>query len=153
MLYSRLFYALSGIAQTRRNPVDRNMNPSLHPLVGLACTVAAHQLDLQVVQGVDVGETVADGALQGGVVGQALFVAGDQLQRSDRQMPFGFNAAENLFAQGGIGHQFCVSGGQGQVAFRQNHVDIAQQGAKKWPVFDHFLQECELGELFFRVCR
>ena len=116
------------------------MYPTLHPLVGLACTVAAHQLELQVVQGVDVGETVADGALQGGVVGQALFVTSDQLQRCDCQMPFGFNAVENLFAQGGIGNLFGISRSQSQITFRQNHVDIAQQRAEKRPVFDHFLQ-------------
>jgi hypothetical protein len=48
------------IAQPRRNPIDRNVNPGLHPLVALPCAPAADQLDLQVVQGVDVGEAVAN---------------------------------------------------------------------------------------------
>ena len=52
--------ALPCIAQSRRNPVDADVNPALHPLVGPAVPVAADQLDLQVVQRVDVGEAVAD---------------------------------------------------------------------------------------------
>ena len=52
-----------GIPQPSRNSVDGNMNPALHPLVSLACPVAPHQFYLQVVQGVDVGEAVTDGAL------------------------------------------------------------------------------------------
>jgi hypothetical protein len=39
------------------------MNPALYPFVGLTSAVAAHQLDLQVVQGVYIRETVADRAL------------------------------------------------------------------------------------------
>ena len=55
---------LASVAQPGRNAIDGNMNPALYPLVGLARPVAAHQLYLQVVQGVDVGEAVTDGALQ-----------------------------------------------------------------------------------------
>jgi hypothetical protein len=42
-----------------------------------AFAVAAHQFDLQVVQRVDIGKAVANGALQGGVVGQTVAVPGD----------------------------------------------------------------------------
>ena len=50
------------------------MDAGLHFLVGLAFAVAPHQLDLQMVQGVDVGETVANRALQRGIAGQPLFL-------------------------------------------------------------------------------
>jgi len=65
------------------------VNAALDALVGLAGAVPAHQLDLQVVQRVDVGKAVADGALQGGVAGQALLFPGDQRQRLGGAVPFG----------------------------------------------------------------
>ena len=52
-----------GIAQPSRDSIDGNMDPALHPLVSLTCPVAAYQFNLQVVQGVDVGEAVTDRAL------------------------------------------------------------------------------------------
>ena len=85
------------------------MNPRLHPLIPLPCAPAAHQLDLQVVQRVDVREAVFDGAGQGRVVGEALFVAGDAGEGLCRAVPFGFDAGEHLFAQAGVGDEFAVA--------------------------------------------
>ena len=45
----RLVKPLTGIPQPRRNPVNRDVNATLHPLVALAGAVAAHQFHLQVV--------------------------------------------------------------------------------------------------------
>ena len=79
---------LTGIPQARSNPVDGNMDTAPHALVALAGAVAAYQFDLEVVQRVDVGEAVVDGALQAGVGGQALFVASDQGEGVGGAMPF-----------------------------------------------------------------
>ena len=79
----RLFTAarLARVAQACRYAVDGDMDAALHPLIRLARAVASHQFDLQVVQRVNVRKAVADGVLQGGVVRQALLVAGDPLRR------------------------------------------------------------------------
>ena len=100
------------------------MYAALGPLIGLAGAVAAYQFDLQMVQGVDVGEAVAHRALQGRVAGQALLVAGDQLQRFDGALPFSLDGRENFLAQAGIVDQIGVSRSQGQVALGQHHVHI-----------------------------
>ncbi len=57
------YKSLARIPQPRRNPVNRNMNPPLHPLIRLPSTISAHQLHLQVVQRIDIRKAVADGAL------------------------------------------------------------------------------------------
>jgi hypothetical protein len=58
----------AGVPQPRRHPVDRQVNPPLHPLLHRAAfllrAVAPHQLDLQVVQRVEVRESVRDRARQ-----------------------------------------------------------------------------------------
>ena len=60
----------------------------------VARAVAAHQFDLQVVQRVDVGEAVADRALQCRVARQPLLRAGDQRRaRRDGAVPFGLDHA------------------------------------------------------------
>ena len=56
--------ASTRIAQTGRNAIDRDMNAALDFFVGLAFAVAAHQLNLQVVQRIDIWKAVADRALQ-----------------------------------------------------------------------------------------
>ena len=56
-------------------------------------------------------------------------------------MPFRLDGRENLFAQARIADQFGIARGQGQVAFGQHHVHIAQQGAKEGPLLVHFLQQ------------
>ena len=58
------------IAQPRRDPVDRQMNPAVHARVGVARAVPLDQLDLQVVQRIEVGEAVLDRARQQRVVRQ-----------------------------------------------------------------------------------
>ena len=65
------------IPQPCRNAVDTDVDTALHALVGQASAVAADQLDLQVVQRVDVGESVSDRAVERRVAGQAVFLACD----------------------------------------------------------------------------
>ena len=55
---------LARVSQTRRNAIDRQMDAALRPLISNACAVASYQLHLQMVQRVDVGESVFDRARQ-----------------------------------------------------------------------------------------
>ena len=72
------------VAQSGSNPVDGDVDTCLHPLIALPRTPAAYQFDLQMVQRVDVRETVLDGARQGRVVRQTLLVASDAGERIGR---------------------------------------------------------------------
>jgi parvulin-like peptidyl-prolyl isomerase len=92
------------------------MDTCLDALIGLAAAPAAHQFHLQVVQGIDVGETVANGARQCLVVGQALLVTRNARQRIDSAVPLGFYGAEDAPAQACIADQIGVARGQVQVA-------------------------------------
>jgi len=54
----------AGIAQSRCNPVYREVYAALRPFIGDAGAVAANQFHLQMVQRVNIGKTVLDGARQ-----------------------------------------------------------------------------------------
>ena len=88
----------AGVAQPRRNPVDRQVDTALRPFVAGARAVSANQFDLQMVQGIDVRKAVFDLPGQRIVVGQALFVTSDPLQGIGCAMPFGFYRFEDFFA-------------------------------------------------------
>ena len=118
------FNSLSRITHPRRNTVDGQMNAVLHAVIRLPRTPAAHQLNLQVVERVDIGKAVANGTCQCRVVGQAVFVTGDVGQRLHRALPFRLNRAKNAFAQPGVGHQFAIARCQIQVTLGQHHVHI-----------------------------
>ncbi|MDT4863942.1 hypothetical protein FQZ97_986770 [compost metagenome] len=97
------------VSQAGRDAVDRNVDAAAHAFVAIGVVftsaVAPHQFHLQVVQRVDVGETVAHGALQRGVVDQALLFTGDERQRIGRAVPLGLDGGEHLLAQALVGHQ------------------------------------------------
>jgi hypothetical protein len=65
--YQSPLIGLTRIPQSRRNPVDRDVNAALGFLItvlrALAFAVAANQLHLQMMQWVDVGEAVAHRSL------------------------------------------------------------------------------------------
>ena len=81
----------------------------MHPLIPLPRAPAAHQFDLQVVQRVDIGKAVANRTRQGGVVRQALLVAGNARQHVGRAVPLLLDGAEHLLAQARILHQLAVA--------------------------------------------
>ena len=70
-----------------------------HPLVAFSAAVALQQFDLQVVERVEVGEAVADRALEHGVAVEQFGLAHDRQQRVDRGLPLGFEAREDGVAQ------------------------------------------------------
>jgi phosphatidylserine/phosphatidylglycerophosphate/cardiolipin synthase-like enzyme len=89
----------AAVAQSRGDAVDGQVDAALHALVGLAGAVAAQQLDLDVVQRIEVGEAVADRALQQRIEVEQFLLAGDRQQRGDRGLPFGLDAREDGLAQ------------------------------------------------------
>lgn len=74
---AKLAYS-AGVAQPCRDPVDADVDATFDLLSVAAGAVAPDQLHLQVVQRVDVGESVRDGARQRPIAGQPLLGAGDQ---------------------------------------------------------------------------
>src|SRR4051812_11015211 len=76
----RIIDGSTRVAQSRGNAVDREVDAAPQPLVlgrALAArAVAAHQLDLQVVQRIEIGEAVLDRSREGGIGLQSRGVAG-----------------------------------------------------------------------------
>ena len=64
-----IYQGLTGIPQPRRNPVDRQMDAALRPLISNTRAVSAYEFDLQMVQRIDIGKAVFDGSGQRSVVG------------------------------------------------------------------------------------
>ena len=136
----------AGVAQARRNAVDGDVDAALDALIrcGLVpkpFAVAANQFNLQMVQRIQIGKPVLDGALQRRIASQALLVPGDQHECCCHAVPLGLNQAENLAAQSRVAHQVGIARGQRQVALGQHHVHVAEQRAKKRPLTVHFLQQ------------
>jgi hypothetical protein len=67
-----------------------------------------------------------------------LFEDGQQVLAGQR--PFGLDAAEDAFAQLGVGDQFGVARGDGEVGLGQHHVHVGEQAAEEGPGFDHAAQ-------------
>ena len=88
----------TGISQCRRDTIDAQMNAALHPFTGIAETVTADELQLQMMQWVNVRKTVPDRACQSRVGRQALAIASDQVKGLHRTMPFGIDLAEYFLA-------------------------------------------------------
>ena len=60
----RLLPPLSAVPQSGRNPVDRQLDPAQDLLVGILGAMELEQFDLNMVQRVEIGETVADRAFE-----------------------------------------------------------------------------------------
>src|SRR6476469_5589717 len=70
--------ALSRIAQARGDAVDGEMDALDDALVGVAGAVALQELELHVVEGIEVGKAVADGAGEQGIGLQQLGLPHDR---------------------------------------------------------------------------
>ena len=73
--------ASAAVAQPCGDTVDRDQDPALGLLVGLACAPAPQELDLEVVERRDIGEAVRDGARQRRIVGKPAGLLHDAVQR------------------------------------------------------------------------
>ena len=109
--------------------IDRWMPRAIRSSVS-ASPVALEQFDLQVVQRVHVRRAQLERVTQHRVVGEqfVLFLDGQQVLAG--QIPFGPDAAEDAFAQLGIGDQFGVARGDGEVGLGQHHVHVGEQVRK-----------------------
>jgi hypothetical protein len=54
--------------------------------------------------------------------------------------PFGLDAAEDALAQLGVGNQFGIARGDGEVGLGQHHVHVREQALEERPGFDHAAQ-------------
>ena len=72
--------------------VDRHVDAALDAGVLAALAVAVQQLDLDVVERVEIGEAVADRALEERIGVEQLVLAGDLEQRRDARLVFGADA-------------------------------------------------------------
>src|SRR5712691_3213685 len=95
--------ALAAVAQRRRDAVDGEMDGAHGALPGVAVAVAAQERELDVVERIQVGETVADRAREGRVAGKELARAGDREQPVARRVPFGFYARKHRLAHARVG--------------------------------------------------
>ena len=128
---------LTAVAQAGGNAVDRQVDAAGQSLVGIAAAVTLEQLDLQVVERVHVRGAQFQRLAEQGVVGQQFILFFNRQQVAAGQRPFGLNAAEYALAQLGIGNQFGVARGDGEVGLGQHHVHIGQQRAEEGPGFQH----------------
>src|SRR5579872_24242 len=77
----------SAIPQSRRNAVDRQLNAGQHLLVAGLAAMQLEQLDLHMVQGIEIGEAVADRAVEQRIGFEPLLVAHNGQQGVDRIAP------------------------------------------------------------------
>src|SRR5439155_10747054 len=83
------------IPQPRRQSVNGEVDAALHALVGVARAMAAQELELEVVEGVEVGEAVADRAGERRIRFEEGRGAGDLEERLRRRVELGRDAPED----------------------------------------------------------
>ena len=72
---------LAAIAQPRRDPVHRQMNPLQHVRIAVAGSKAREQFDLHVIERIHIGKAVADRAREQRIAFQQRALPGDGQQR------------------------------------------------------------------------
>src|SRR5262249_36558397 len=103
--------ALPAIAQARGDAIDGQVDSLNHALVGIAGAVALEQLDLQVVDGIEIGETVADRPGEQRILLQQDLLLHDGEHRLDRILPFSAESRKDPVAQAAALDQVCVARG------------------------------------------
>jgi hypothetical protein len=78
---------LSTIAQTRRDTINSKVNAIHDELAAFAGPVALQKLDLNVIEGINVGKSVADGACQERVFFKQSLLVADRKQDVNRVLP------------------------------------------------------------------
>ena len=86
--------ASAGVAHPRRDAVDRQQQRALQGGVVLAAAVAAEELDLEVVEGLEVVLTDLQRRAERGLTVEQGFVAGDRQQSVDGQVVLGPDVVE-----------------------------------------------------------
>ena len=101
----------------------------------VAGAVTAQEFDLQVVEGLEVGEAVEDGTFEGGVVPQQVVVASDLLVHGEGAGVFVADLVEHARSQVGVFDEFGVFGGESEVGFRHDLRHVGDDGAEERPAF------------------
>src|SRR3954471_246615 len=101
-------YPSPGVAQACRQPVDGEVDPALHALLGPAGAVTLQELELQVVQRVEVGEAIADRAREARVGCEKRLLARDLEERCHRRIEFAADPAEDRIGEPPVGKELLV---------------------------------------------
>ena len=96
--------------------------------------VPLQQFDLQMVERIEIGKAVADGARQQRVGLKQRALARYGQQHGNRGLPLLAQAREDLLPQRRVLDQLGVARGDGDVALGQHHVHVRQQRAEERPL-------------------
>ena len=146
----RLLRRYATIAQRGGQPVHRQQDAALHEFVVVAGAVAPQQLDLQMVQRLQIRETVEHRTCQRRVVGEQVVLTGDELVHADRAPVLVDDLVEHPAPQRLVVHQLGVARGQAHIGFGQHLRHVRQHGPEERPplieVLQHFDAAVALGD-------
>jgi hypothetical protein len=113
--------------------------------VALSRTMAAQEIELEMIQRVDVGQALADAAGEGRVRVEELALIGDREERLARPPKLGIDAGKDGVGEGAIADQGGVAGGDGDVDLGEHHGEVAEERAEERPAAMHAAHELEAG--------
>src|SRR5689334_3342849 len=112
----------AAVAQGSGDSADRELNGLLNAFVSLASTMALEQLNLQMIQGLDVGQSQPDRNIQLGIVLEQARLARNVEQAVVCGMPGAFDLIEVMACHLLILHQRQIASGDRQIALGQHHL-------------------------------
>src|SRR5260221_4680309 len=133
-------WALSAVAQSRGDAIDREMDRALGALISITGAVTAQQLDLQVVERVEIGKTVSYRARERGVSRKKISRLCDREQPAAREFPLFAQALPHAFAHHRIGDELGIARSDAQIGLGEDHVHVGKHAAKEWPILRHLTQ-------------
>ena len=135
--------AINPCCAIRQQSVDGDVDTCLHPLVALPCAPAAHQFDLQMVQRVDVRETVLMDRARAALCARRCLSPVMRVSASAVRC-HSASMAVNTFCAGGRRSPTRCSGMPEPDRLGQHHVHVGQQRAEERPLPVHALQQGQL---------
>src|ERR1700722_5228681 len=136
-------HALAAVAQRAGQTVHRQQDSALHQLVVIAGAVTPQQLDLQVVQRLQVRETVEHRPGQRRVIGEQIVLTRNQLVRVDASLVLSGDLVEPPLPERLVVDQLGVSGGQAQIGLREHLGHVRQHGLEERPALIQVTQFLE----------
>src|SRR6476620_2979948 len=100
---------LAAVAEAGCEPVDRQVYRTLRTHIGRACTIAAQELDLEVIERIEVRKAVADASRKRRIVVEQRRLLRDREEVRDRAGMLVADAAEDRVAYRLVGHELGVS--------------------------------------------
>jgi hypothetical protein len=100
------------------------VDPALDAFIRDSCAVPLDEFDLQVIQRVDVGQSMPQRLLQSGVVFQQLLLSGDRQQVPRRPFPLAADRREDGSAAAAVARQRRIAPADRQIGFRKHHFHV-----------------------------